>query len=463
MPESTANESKTGAVAAPVPAEARAESEISFAVVHSTVRDALRENGYREKKGRWTSPDGRAIDPFLVGQVPETVKLLRDIGFVVMPPLRLATDAVEKVSPCTRVFAEAVKTLVAPPFLTQLRIPDGPGRTRHAYAVGAALAGGHVVHHIVTDPMLPPARTSLAVEKVGGDMYGGAETDRVRDANWLVNKPRVLEYYARRPWERPDFWPQSASGVVYLLASGPSLACALPVLPKIRHGCIVAVNEVADYLDPALIDRYVLHSPFSPPKWWRGRKFKGPCAAYVGCSAPEDAPFPAGVEWYNFAMPSNALLWRESLELVPDLPFLNQAKVVSAMAFSLACRAPGLRMIVLVGCDCSYPGGFEYPGKIDRSPTGFNVRGVDGRPVKTTETFYDAFVSLTSYAAYMTDRGVRVVNASCVGLLGTVEIPSPGGKRSRIEAIPLEEIVARYDKPAGDQHGDTESTEKGGA
>ena len=270
-----------------------------------------------------------------------------------------------------------------------------------------------------------------------------AESEQLRQQHWLVNRQSVAAYHADSRWQNL-FDVESMTGLVLVIATGPSLGNLPAGLLERAHSAgavLIGVNQVADYVDPTLLDYLVVMSPRADAAWWIDKSFG--CTrkvAFVGTNPMITWGASRALHWFNMAQPG-CPWFRESWTNYPGLPLLQSGNSVAVQAYNLACRVPGVKRIAMLGVDLSYPGGMARPGQADKSTLGFSAPEICGGRVKTETNLYATVLALTGLAAFAAGAGIETHNATGRGLLGTIEMQGTSGRDLSIKTSSLEDLL----------------------
>lgn len=304
-----------------------------------------------------------------------------------------------------------------------------------------AAGNGEPMPEVAWDPRMYPADSALA--SLAGQWPGPMPepdpetTLGLHVLNYLSNLPAVQEYCAREG-ERALLGARPLNGLVLVLGSGPSLAAVADEVRKAKASgaVIVAVNQVPTYIDPTLIDYYVVMSPRAVTAWWTDRDLRNARTfAFVGAPVAIQAAEHRQLHW--FAHLDGGPVAKDVHARFPALPLVQAGQTVATPAFWLAAQLGGVRRIALAGFDLSFPDGMERP---DRAVTGrerFRLRGLGNALVTTDGPLFLDAVRLSLFSAFLAERRIQVYNVGGQGLLGSMQIRAADGRDLSIRCATL--------------------------
>ncbi len=285
-------------------------------------------------------------------------------------------------------------------------------------------------------------------DKTGEHPFGVSAMEG-RDVAWLKtyegNRDKIRKAAADLPQH----------DVVYLVASGPSLAQNAQHLFDVKRGAIMAVNWSLPFIQwrfgsRDLCDYYVcIDFKMEPDSHWRAYELppEGRWGPYPSVTGVFDVVV-------NPAVPSLGFLdtyWFTTAEgcgeiydrLGREKPFVTRYDSglnVTFSALQVACLGMRAKTVVLVGADCALTWGHHHAGIYARydstPPHEYHVTAdIHGTPVITTN-IYGAIADWTQACFYfMQHHGIRVINATEGGLIA-----------NHCELRTLEETVAELNE-----------------
>lgn len=312
-----------------------------------------------------------------------------------------------------------------------------------ALSIGGAPAAdnGEPLPEIAWDPAClpaPPALDELAAQWTAPppEYRGDEDTLGLHWRNYQANLPQI----------EPFHWLPPRAELAIVVGSGPSLAGQAELVAKAKHdrgAYVIAVNQVPRYIDPHLIDRYVLISPRADPAWWAGADLRhAVVSAFVGVPAAASRIQCRGIEWFLHL--DGGPVVADAHYRMPMLPIVQAGQTVATAAFTFAARLGGIHRILMLGFDLSFPAGLERPGQAVGERELFRVRDVRGELVTTEVAMFQDAVRLSVMAAFLRARGVGVVNVGGQGLLGSIGITAADRRDLTIGNVPLADFLGGW-------------------
>jgi len=297
----------------------------------------------------------------------------------------------------------------------------------------------------------------LPIENYRGELASGDGLDKddqafAQDASWrtwhdLWRKNFDLNAERMARHSQPPPLPAPENGVVYIVGSGPSLAWCGDELLKVKRGCLVGVNEVAQYpgLAPKL-DYWVGLDGRTPGKWVKGNDDAGTpinlrnTIGVLGPFLPLDVDETVFKSAHFFNMTAEYSMTQELRQRHPEMLELDAAATVTFSAVSLAARMRPLpKAVVMVGQDFAYIDGKSHFNVEDKSTMGTRENDGFGHTCKRNPNYTFCCNHVKAACYWLVQHGVRVINASQAGFLDGV------WKNKEIEQRKLADVVKEYE------------------